>query len=51
MIKTKLKECDACHKQAVIWKNHEGFKYTFEKRINSLTAWKDRHFLTKQQEQ
>jgi hypothetical protein len=27
MIKPKLKECDACHKQAVIWKNHEGFKY------------------------
>jgi hypothetical protein len=23
----------------------------FEKRINSLAAWKDRHFLTKQQEQ
>jgi hypothetical protein len=26
-MKVKLKECDACHKQAVIWKNHEGFKY------------------------
>ena len=41
-MKSKLKECDACGKQTVIWKNHEGFKYTFEKRINSLTAWKDK---------
>lgn len=36
----KLKECDACHKQAVIWKNHEGFKYckycwSCQKAINS----------------
>ena len=42
MIKPKLKECDGCQKMTVIWKNHEGFKYTFEKRINSLTAWKDK---------
>lgn len=24
----KLKECDGCQKMTVIWKNHEGFKYT-----------------------
>jgi hypothetical protein len=23
----KLKTCDACQKETVIWKNHEGFKY------------------------
>ena len=23
----KLKICDGCHKETVIWKNHEGFKY------------------------
>lgn len=40
----KLKTCDGCQKETVIWKNHGGFKYTFEKRINSLTAWKDKHF-------
>lgn len=27
MIKAKLKECDGCGKQSVIWKNHEGFRY------------------------
>ena len=45
MIKTKLKECDACHKQAVIWKNHEGFKYckycwSCQKAINSDSSQK-----------
>jgi hypothetical protein len=52
-MKSKLKECDACGKQSIIWKNHEGFRYTFEKRINSLTAWKDKHFFKpfKQQKQ
>jgi hypothetical protein len=50
-MKQKLKECDGCQKMTVIWKNQGGFKYTFEKRINSLTAWKDRHLLTKQQKQ
>jgi len=42
MIKAKLKECDGCGKPSQIWKNHEGYRYTFEKRINSLTAWKDK---------
>jgi hypothetical protein len=52
-MKSKLKECDGCQKMTVIWKNSEGFKYTFEKRINSLTAWKDKHFFKpfKQQKQ
>ena len=45
MIKTKLKECDACHKQAVIWKNHEGFKYckycwSCQKAINTDSSQK-----------
>lgn len=45
MIKPKLKECDACHKQAVIWKNHEGFKYckycwSCQKAINSDSSQK-----------
>jgi hypothetical protein len=26
-VKVKLKECDGCGKQTVIWKNHEGFRY------------------------
>jgi hypothetical protein len=24
----KLKTCDGCQKESVIWKNHEGFKYS-----------------------
>lgn len=45
MIKPKLKECDSCHKQAVIWKNHEGFKYckycwSCQKAINSDSSQK-----------
>ena len=26
-MKVKLKECDGCHKETVIWKNHEGYRY------------------------
>jgi len=26
-MKIKLKECDGCHKETVIWKNHEGYRY------------------------
>jgi hypothetical protein len=26
-MQTKLKICDGCQKETVIWKNHEGFKY------------------------
>lgn len=26
-MKSKLKVCDGCQKETVIWKNHEGFKY------------------------
>ncbi len=36
----KLKTCDGCQKETVIWKNHEGFKYckycwSCQKAINS----------------
>ena len=26
-MQVKLKECDGCHKETVIWKNHEGYRY------------------------
>jgi cytochrome c553 len=26
-MKVKLKECDGCNKETVIWKNHEGYRY------------------------
>jgi hypothetical protein len=41
----KLKTCDGCQKETVIWKNHEGFKYckycwSCQKAINSDSAQK-----------
>ena len=44
-MKSKLKECDSCHKMTVIWKNHEGFKYckycwSCQKTINSDSSQK-----------
>ena len=44
-MKSKLKECDACGKQSIIWKNHEGFKYckycwSCQKAINSDSSQK-----------
>lgn len=26
-MQVKLKECDGCHRETVIWKNHEGYRY------------------------
>jgi hypothetical protein len=41
----KLKTCDGCQKETVIWKNHEGFKYckycwSCQKAINSDSTQK-----------
>jgi len=41
----KLKVCDGCQKETVIWKNHEGFKYckycwSCQKAINSDSSQK-----------
>ena len=41
----KLKICDGCQKETVIWKNHEGFKYckycwSCQKAINSDSSQK-----------
>jgi hypothetical protein len=41
----KLKTCDGCQKETVIWKNHEGFKYckycwSCQKAINSDSSQK-----------
>jgi hypothetical protein len=41
----KLKECDGCQKETVIWKNHEGFKYcrycwSCQKAINNDSSQK-----------
>jgi hypothetical protein len=44
-MKQKLKECDGCGKETVIWKNHGGFKYckycwSCQKAINSNSVQK-----------
>ena len=44
-MKSKLKVCDGCQKETVIWKNHEGFKYckycwSCQKAINSDSSQK-----------
>lgn len=44
-MKSKLKTCDGCQKETVIWKNHEGFKYckycwSCQKAINSDSSQK-----------
>jgi hypothetical protein len=44
-MKSKLKICDGCQKETVIWKNHEGFKYckycwSCQKAINSDSSQK-----------
>jgi hypothetical protein len=41
----KLKKCDGCNKDSVIWKNHEGFKYckycwSCQKTLNSNSSQK-----------